>query len=168
MLYAWLKLLRMSKKTNAIRILERQGIAFDTVEYAYDAEEGLSVALIAQANQLPLERIYKTLVAKGDKNGLAVALVPGDSELDFKALAKASGNKKMALIPVKDIQPLTGYIRGGCSPIGMKKNYPVFIDASALEHDRVFVNAGQRGLLLSLAPADLQRAAQAAFVEIQG
>ena len=158
----------MSKKTNAIRILERQGIAFETAAYTYDAEEGLSVALIAQANGLPLERIFKTLVAKGDKTGLAVALVPGDSELDFKALAKASGNKKMALVPVKDIQPLTGYIRGGCSPIGMKKDYPVFIDASAQEHEQIYVNAGQRGLLLLLRPSDLQQATRGAFVALAG
>jgi Cys-tRNA(Pro)/Cys-tRNA(Cys) deacylase len=158
----------MSKKTNAIRILERQGIAFETAAYTYDAEEGLSVALIAQANGLPLERIFKTLVAKGDKTGLAVALVPGDSELDFKALAKASGNKKMALVPVKDIQPLTGYIRGGCSPIGMKKDYPVFIDASALEHEQIYVNAGQRGLLLLLRPSDLQLATLGTFVALAG
>jgi Cys-tRNA(Pro)/Cys-tRNA(Cys) deacylase len=158
----------MSKKTNAIRILERQGIAFETTPYAYDAEAGLSVALIAQANGLPLERIYKTLVAKGDKNGLAVALVPGDSELDFKALAKASGNKKMTLVPVKDIQPLTGYIRGGCSPIGMKKDYPVFIDDSAQEHEQIYVNAGQRGLLLLLRPSDLQQATQGTFVALVG
>jgi Cys-tRNA(Pro)/Cys-tRNA(Cys) deacylase len=158
----------MSKKTNAIRILERQGIAFETAAYTYDAEEGLSVALIAQANGLPLERIFKTLVAKGDKTGLAVALVPGDSELDFKALAKASGNKKMALVPVKDIQPLTGYIRGGCSPIGMKKDYPVFIDASALEHEQIYVNSGQRGLLLLLRPSDLQLATLGTFVALAG
>ncbi|HQU59804.1 MAG TPA: Cys-tRNA(Pro) deacylase [Saprospiraceae bacterium] len=155
----------MSKKTNALRILEANKASFETVEYNYEADD-LSVEHIAEANALPLERIYKTLVAKGDKQGVVVAVIPGHCSLSFKALAKASGNKKITLVPVKDIQGLTGYIRGGCSPIGMKKDYPTFIDASAQLHDKIFVNAGQRGLLVGLAPADLLRLTQGVLEEI--
>ncbi len=155
----------MSKKTNALRMLEAQKAPFETVEYDYDADD-LSVEHIAQANNLPLERIFKTLVAKGDRAGVIVAVIPGNRNLSFKALARASGDRKIALVPVKEIQALTGYIRGGCSPVGMKKNYPVFVDASALSHDRIFVNAGQRGLLVGLAPHDLQRVTEGAFVQI--
>lgn len=155
----------MSKKTNALRLLDAQKTPYVTVEYRYDAED-LSVEHIAEDNGLPLERIFKTLVAKGDKNGIAVAVVPGHKSLDFKALARASGNKKVTLAPVKDIQGLTGYIRGGCSPIGMKKDYPVFLDTSALAYDVIYVNAGQRGLLVGLSPEALKQATKAAVGEI--
>ena len=155
----------MSKKTNALRLLDAQKARYETVEYHYDADD-LSVEHIAKDNGLPLARIFKTLVAKGDKNGVAVAVVPGHKNLDFKALAKASGNKKMALVAVKDIQSLTGYIRGGCSPIGMKKDYPVYLDTSALAYDVIYVNAGQRGLLVGLSPEALRRATAAVVREI--
>ena len=157
----------MSKKTNALRLLDAQKARYETVEYHYDADD-LSVEHIAKDNGLPLARIFKTLVAKGDKNGVAVAVVPGHKNLDFKALAKASGNKKMALVAVKDIQSLTGYIRGGCSPIGMKKDYPVYLDTSALAYDVIYVNAGQRGLLVGLSPEALRRATGAVVREIAG
>ncbi|MCB0572674.1 MAG: Cys-tRNA(Pro) deacylase [Phaeodactylibacter sp.] len=155
----------MPKKTNALRILDARKIPYETIEYEYETD-GLSVEHIAQANSLPLERIYKTLVAKGDRQGVVVAVIPGHRSLSFKALALASGDKKITLAPVKDIQALTGYIRGGCSPVGMKKAYPVFIDSSALTHDRVFVNAGQRGLLACLSPQNLQEATGGVFVEL--
>ncbi|MCB0551623.1 MAG: Cys-tRNA(Pro) deacylase [Phaeodactylibacter sp.] len=155
----------MSKKTNALRLLDAQKARYETVEYHYDADD-LSVEHIAKDNGLPLARIFKTLVAKGDKNGVAVAVVPGHKNLDFKALAKASGNKKMALVPVKDIQGLTGYIRGGCSPIGMKKDYPVYLDISALDYEAIYVNAGQRGLLVGLSPEALRQATGAVVENI--
>ncbi len=155
----------MSKKTNALRLLDAQNVQYEMVEYHYDTDD-LSVEHIAEDNGLHLERIFKTLVAKGDKNGVAVAVVPGHKNLDFKALAKASGNKKMTLAPVKDIQGLTGYIRGGCSPIGMKKDYPVYLDTSALAYDVIYVNAGQRGLLVGLSPEALRRATDAVAAEI--
>lgn len=153
------------KKTNAIRLLDRHKIAYELVEYTYDAED-LSVPKIAEQNNLQVEQVYKTLVAKGDKTGLVVAVVRGDLSLNFKALAKESGNKKMALIPVKEIQGLTGYIRGGCSPIGMKKDFPVFIDETAKDHAIIYVNAGTRGILMGLAPNDLVRVSGGKFVEI--
>lgn len=155
----------MSKKTNALRQLDARKVQYETVEYQYDAED-LSVEHIAAENGLLLERIFKTLVAKGDKNGVAVAIVPGHKNLDFKALARASGNKKMALIPVKDILALTGYIRGGCSPIGMKKDYPAYLDTSALAYDVIYVNAGQRGLLVGLSPEALRQITGAVVGEI--
>ncbi|MCO6491110.1 MAG: Cys-tRNA(Pro) deacylase [Phaeodactylibacter sp.] len=155
----------MSKKTNALRQLDARKVQYETVEYQYDAED-LSVEHIAAENGLLLERIFKTLVAKGDKNGVAVAIVPGHKNLDFKALARASGNKKMALIPVKDILVLTGYIRGGCSPIGMKKDYPAYLDTSALAYDVIYVNAGQRGLLVGLSPEALRQITGAVVGEI--
>ena len=157
----------MSKKTNALRLLDTQKVPYEIVEYQYDAGD-LSVEHIAKDNGLHLERIFKTLVAKGDKNGIAVAVVPGHKNLDFKTLAEASSNKKMALVAVKDIQSLTGYIRGGCSPIGMKKDYPVYLDTSALAYDVIYVNAGQRGLLVGLSPEALRRATEAVVREISG
>ena len=123
--------------TNAIRILKAKKIAYTLLEYAYE-EDDLSVSKIATDNGLPVEQIFKTLVAKGDKTGVVVAVVSGVQSLDLKGLAKVSGNKKIALIPVKEIQGLTGYIRGGCSPIGMKKNFPVYVDETALNFDKIF------------------------------
>ena len=155
----------MSKKTNALRLLDARKIPYETVAYQYDADD-LSVEHIAEDNGLHLERIFKTLVAKGDKKGIAIAVVPGDKTLNFKALAKTSGNKKMTLIPVKDIPAFTGYIRGGCSPIGMKKDYPVYLDTSALAYDVIYVNAGERGLLVGLSPEALRRATEAEVGDI--
>ena len=145
------------KKTNVMRILDQQKIDYIVIEYEYDPDQ-LSVEKIATNNAIPLELVYKTLVAIGDKTGPVVAVVPGGKTLDFKAFAALSGNKKVGLAPVKDIQQLTGYIRGGCSPIGMKKHYPVWLDQSADTHEKIFVNAGSRGLLVQLNPTDLLNA----------
>ena len=106
-----------------------------------------------------VDRIFKTLVLLGDKTGIIVACVPGDAELDLKSLAKLSGNKKVNMINMKDLQKTTGYIRGGCSPLGMKKNYPTYIDESALKFETIYVSAGVRGQQLELAPGDLIKAA---------
>lgn len=153
------------KKTNAIRLLDRDKVTYQLVEYIYDSED-LSVPKIAEQNALAVEQVYKTLVAKGDKTGVVVAVVRGDLALNLKALAKASGNKKMALVAVKELQGLTGYIRGGCSPIGMKKDFPVFIDETALEQDLIYVNAGTRGVLMGLTPKDLEQVSRGVFVGI--
>lgn len=153
------------KKTNAIRLLEKHNKTYEIIEYQYDPEN-LDVAKIAADNQLELASIYKTLVLKGDKTGVWVAVVPGNKTLSLKAMAQASSNKKVAMVPVKEIQGLTGYIRGGCSPIGMKKAYPVVIDDSAQALDMVFVNAGQRGILFGVNPHDLQEVSQAVWGEI--
>lgn len=155
----------MSKKTNAMRLLEAAGIPYSLTAYQYDAEE-LSVAKIAADNNLRLERIFKTLVLKTDTGSIVVAVTPGDKQLDIKAVAKESNCKKVALADTQQLQALTGYVRGGCSPVGMKKNYPVIVDASALSFERIYVNAGMRGLLMELSPQDLQRACGGVFANI--
>ena len=153
------------KKTNAIRLLARDNIPFETLTYDYDPDN-LDVADIAQKNELELAAVYKTLMVLGDQKGLVVAVIPGDRVLNLKALAFEAGFKKMSLLPTKDLLAKTGYIRGGCSPIGLKKPCPVFIDQQALEWDGLFVNAGQRGIFIKIAPLDLQKACRGAFAQI--
>lgn len=153
------------KKTNALRLLDRKKIQYETLEYEYN-EENLSVKKIAGDNFLKAENVFKTLVAKGDKNGVIVAVINGNQTLNLKLIAKVSGNKKIALIPVKDLLNLTGYIRGGCSPIGMKKPYPVFLDESANNFETIFVNAGMRGILVNLKPEDLLKITEGQLVHI--
>ncbi|GET20536.1 Cys-tRNA(Pro) deacylase [Prolixibacter denitrificans] len=155
----------MMKKTNAARILDRQKISYQLAEYTVD-ENDLSAEHLAEVSGFPVEKVYKTLVARGDRNGIFVCVIPGAASLDLKKAAKASGNKKVAMVLMKELEPLTGYIRGGCSPLGMKKNYPVFIDESAFELEEIFISAGQRGLQLRLAPADLQKATGAQVVSL--
>ncbi len=155
----------MIKKTNALRILDRKKIAYETLSYEYN-EENLSVKKIAENNYLNVDNVFKTLVVKGDKKGIIVAVISGQETLDLKKLAKESGNKKITLIAVKELLGLTGYIRGGCSPIGMKKNFPVFIDTKASQFDTIYVNAGMRGLLVKLKVDDLILACQAKMVSI--
>ncbi len=152
----------MHKKTNALRILDAAGISYQLVEYRYH-EDNLSVEKIAAENGLELDRIFKTLVLKDDAGQILVAVTPGDKQLDFKAIARLSCSKKITLAETASLQALTGYIRGGCSPVGMKKHYPVFIDASALHYERIYVNAGARGLLMELKPEDLEHACGAVF-----
>ena len=153
------------KKTNAIRILERKKIAYTTVEYHYDPDN-LNVGKIAEENDLELKSIFKTLIVKGDKNGVFVVVVPGDKELDMKAAAKISGNKKIHLLPIKDLEKTTGYIRGGCSPFGMKKDYPVFVDSAALDLNVFYVNAGTRGILMGISAVDLGGFSRIVFGEV--
>ena len=153
------------KKTNALRLLDAAGLPYRTLAYTYHTDD-LSVAQIAVDNRLEASQIYKTLVAKGDKTGVLVAVVPGDRSLDFKRLARASGNKKIALVTVKELLALTGYVRGGCSPIGMKKPYPVYIDDAVQGLEEVLVNAGARGLLVGLSPSDLARVCEANVAKI--
>ena len=144
----------MSHKTNAARILDKSRIPYELKEYTFD-ESDLSAVTAAQKVGLNIEQVYKTLVARGDKTGVIVACIQGDHELYLKGLAALSGNKKVEVIPLKEVQPLTGYIRGGVSPIGMKKNYPVFMDSALTKLEKVSVSAGLRGLQLLLNPQDL-------------
>jgi Cys-tRNA(Pro)/Cys-tRNA(Cys) deacylase len=143
-------------KTNAARLLETAGIHFELIPYEVD-ESNLSVDHVAEQLGEPIERVFKTLVLRGDKNGLFVCVMPGDMEVDLKVAARISGNKSCAMIHMKELLPETGYIRGGCSPIGMKKPLPTFIYESALLYDYIYVSAGARGLQLKIAPEDLIR-----------
>ena len=143
-------------KTNAARLLETAGIPFELIPYEVD-ENNLAADHVAEQLGEPIERVFKTLVLRGDKNGLFVCVMPGDMEVDLKVAARISGNKSCAMIHVKELLPETGYIRGGCSPIGMKKPLPTFIYESALLYDYIYVSAGVRGLQLKLAPQDLIR-----------
>jgi Cys-tRNA(Pro)/Cys-tRNA(Cys) deacylase len=142
------------EKTNAARLLDRAKIAYDLVPYEVD-ENDLAATHVAATLGEPIERVYKTLVLRGDRNGHFVCVVQGDKEVDLKAAAKVSGNKSAALIPMKELLPTTGYIRGGCTSIGMKKRFPTFIDESVLQFDYIYISAGQRGLQLRLNPQDL-------------
>lgn len=153
------------KKTNAVRQLESKKIPFELLEYEID-EELLSAEDAAAKTGIPEERTFKTLCCRGDKTGVMMVCVPAGRELDFKALAAASGNKSAELVHLKEVQGLTGYVRGGCSPLGTKKKYPVVIDDTAMKFDFITVNAGHRGLLFKLAPADLVRATEAKLAPI--
>ena len=150
----------MAKKTNAARLLDVHNIPYELIPY--DAGEvELGAVHVAEQIGEPIERVFKTLVLRGDKNGCFVCVVPGDKEVDLKLAAKVSGNKSCSLIPVKDLLGLTGYIRGGCSPIGMKKHFPTYIHDTCRQFPFIYVSAGMRGLQLRIAPDDLVRAAEA-------
>lgn len=153
------------EKTNAARLLDRAKIAYELIPYRVD-EEHLAATHVAEQLGEDIACVFKTLVLKGDRTGYFVCVVPGDHEVDLKAAAKVSGNKKVDLIPMKELLPVTGYIRGGCSPIGMKKAFLTYIHASASEHPFIYISAGVRGLQLKLAPADLAAYVRAAFAEI--
>ena len=155
----------MAEKTNASRILDRLGIKYQLVEYTVDPDH-LEATHVAEELGEDISKVYKTLVLRGDKTGIFVCVIRGDEEVDLKKAAKISGNKKAAMIHLKELQPLTGYIRGGCTSIGMKKNYPVYIDENALTHPEIYVSAGKRGLQLQLSPEDLAKAAGATFGDI--
>lgn len=148
-------------KTNAARLLDRARIAYELIPYEVD-ENNLAATHVAEQLGEDIACVFKTLVLRGDRSGYFVCVVPGDTEVDLKAAAKVSGNKKADLIPMKDLLGVTGYIRGGCSPIGMKKAFPVYLHASAAEHPFIYISAGVRGLQIKIAPADL-----AGFVRAQ-
>ena len=155
----------MAEKTNATRILERQGINFDVIEYKVDPEN-LDAIHVAEELKEDIKTVFKTLVLQGDKNGYFVCVIQGDKEVDLKKAAKISGNKKVALIPMKELLPLTGFIRGGCTAIGMKKKFPVFIDSNAIEQEYIFVSAGKRGLQIKLRPEDFINVAAASVEDL--
>jgi Cys-tRNA(Pro)/Cys-tRNA(Cys) deacylase len=144
-------------KTNAVRALERLNIPYELREYEVDPDD-LTAATVAAKIGLPLEQVFKTLVVKGDRNGVCLAVVPGDAELNLKALAKLSGDRKMDMAPLKEVQPLTGYIRGGVTALACKKDYPVYVDETMILFDVVSVSAGMRGLQILLKPDDYLRA----------
>ena len=144
----------MIQKTNAARLLDAAGIAYSLVEYAVD-EEHLEASHVAAELGEDIDRVFKTLVLRGDKSGPFVCVIPGSLEVDLKVAARISGNKNCEMLHLKELLPLTGYIRGGCSPIGMKKQFPTFIHESALLYDTIYVSAGVRGLQLCIAPQDL-------------
>ena len=141
-------------KTNAARLLDRAKIKYELVPYEVD-ENDLAATHIASQLGEDIRQVFKTLVLKGDKNGHFVCVVPGDAEVDLKKAAKVSGNKNVDLIPMKELLPTTGYIRGGCSPIGMKKSFPTFFHNSCLDYDYIYVSAGVRGLQLKVSPEEL-------------
>lgn len=144
-------------KTNACRILDSLGIHYELREYEFDPED-LSAENVAAKVGLPPEQVFKTLVVRGDLNGVSVAVIPGSYELDFKALARLTGDRKVEMLPLKEVQSVTGYIRGGVTALGMKKEYPVFADETIELWERVCVSAGQRGMQIMIAPADYARA----------
>lgn len=154
-------------KTNAARLLDKLGIVYELAEYQVD-EADLSATTVAAKLGQNIAQVFKTLVLRGDRTGVFVCVIPGGHELDLKLAAKATGNKNAAMVPMKDILGLTGYIRGGCSPLGMKKKYPVFIHESCLAFDFIFVSAGIRGLQLKIAPKDLIRSSEAAVAKLIG
>jgi Cys-tRNA(Pro)/Cys-tRNA(Cys) deacylase len=147
-------------KTNAARILDALGIRYELREYEVD-EEDLSAESVARKVGLPAEQVFKTLVCRGDRNGICFAVVPGDAQLDFKALARLSGDRSVEMVPLKDVQPLTGYIRGGVTALGAKKEYPAFADETIELFDAISVSSGVRGTQLVLSPADYLRATKA-------
>ena len=152
-------------KTNAMRMLEKEGVPFRTQEYPVD-ENDLSGEHVAAVLGQPAEQVFKTLVTKGEKNGIMVFCIPVCEELDLKKIAVLTKDKKVEMIPVKDLLSFTGYIRGGCSPIGMKKKFPTVIDESCLDKETVMVSAGKIGYQVELTPQDLIQAAQAQTANI--
>lgn len=147
---------KKTEKTNAARLLDKAGIAYKLIPYEFD-ENDLAAQHVADSLGQDIARVFKTLVLHGDKTGHIVCVIPGNGEVNLKALAKASGNKKVEMIPMKDLLGVTGYIRGGCSPIGMKKRFPTFFHSTLMDFDTVYVSAGVRGLQLEIAPGDLVR-----------
>jgi Cys-tRNA(Pro)/Cys-tRNA(Cys) deacylase len=144
-------------KTNAARILDGLGIAYELRDYDVDPDD-LAAETVARKVGMPPEQVWKTLVARGDRTGVLLAVVPGDAELDLKALARLTGDRKADTVALKEVQPLTGYIRGGVTALACKKDYPVFVDELIELYDRVAVSAGVRGTQIVLAPADYLRA----------
>ncbi len=145
------------KKTNAARLLDSHKISYSLVPYEVD-ENDLSAVHVAEQLNEPIQQVFKTLVLKGDKTGHFVCVIPGAEELNLKLAAKVSGNKNCDLIPMKEVLPTTGYIRGGCSPIGMKKPFPTFIHSTAFQFEYIYISAGVRGLQIKIAPNDLTKA----------
>ena len=163
--WGWMDIVRKIKKTNAARILDKLGIDYEIKTYEVD-ESDLSAVHVAQVVGMDISTVFKTLVTRGDKTGVIMAVIGGGEEINLKLLAKASGNKSVEMIALKELFPLTGYVRGGCSPLGAKKNYPVFIDSKALEQEKISISAGQRGMQIILSPKDLITAANATVANL--
>ncbi len=152
-------------KTNAARILDQLGISYELRTYDVDPED-LSAETVARKVGLPLDQVWKTLVARGDRAGVCLAVLPGSARLDLKALARASGNRSIDTVPLKEVQPLTGYVRGGVTALACKKDYPVYVDETIELFDVVSISAGMRGVQIFLAPADYLRATSATVCAI--
>lgn len=157
---------KKQQKTNAVRLLETNEIPFIVHTFPW-SEEHIGAEEAIEKLAVPKELIFKTLVTTGDKTGVVVAVIPGNSELDLKALAKASGNKKIEMLHQKDLLATTGYVRGGCSPIGMKKEYPTYYSEKAERMDKIIVSAGKRGMQVELNPKDLIKVTNGTFAEIE-
>ncbi len=153
------------QKTNAVRILEANNIQFKLAEYVFSLEEIDAVSVANKVHAEP-ERVFKTLVARGDKTGINVFVIPGNFTLDLKKAAKSSENKKIEMIKEKELLPLTGYIKGGCTPIGMKKSFPVFIDETAQLWENIYISAGVRGVQMNIRPSDLAKLVEAEFADL--
>ena len=152
-------------KTNVARLLDKAKVSYELIPYEVD-ESDLSAVHVAASLGENVEQVFKTIVLHGEKSGYFVCVLPGDHEIDLKRAAKVSGNKKCELLPMKELLPVTGYIRGGCSPIGMKKHFPTYIHHTAEQYPYIYVSAGQRGLQIKLDPADLLREARAEYAEL--
>ena len=152
-------------KTNACRILDQLKLTYETREYTVDPED-LSAETVAAKVGLPAEQVFKTLAVRGDRNGICLAVIPGNQELDLKALAQATGDRKMEMVPLKEVQAVTGYIRGAVTALGCKKDYPVFLEETAELFDVISISAGMRGMQIFLAPGDYIRAVQATIAAI--
>lgn len=146
-------------KTNAMRALDSMGIAYETRQYEVDPDD-LRAERVAEKIGLPAEQVFKTLVARGDRHGVLLAVVAGNAEVDLKALARLCGDRKVEMVPLKDVQPLTGYLRGGVTALACKRDYPVFVDEQIQLFDVISVSAGVRGTQMLLAPDDYLRATQ--------
>ncbi len=152
-------------KTNACRILDALGLHYETREYQVDPND-LAAETVAAKINMPPEQVFKTLAVRGDRNGVCVAVIPGNYELDFKALAQLTGDRKIEMVPLKDVQTVTGYIRGGVTALGMKKEYPVFVDETMQLWDVVSVSAGQRGTQIIISPENYVQAVKGTYGEI--
>ena len=150
-------------KTNAVRILESAKVSFELRSYEVDPED-LSAETVAQKVQMPITQIYKTLVCRGEHTGPTFGVISGDCELDLKVLARSAGDRKCQMVTLREVQPLTGYIRGGVTVLGAKRPFPAFVDADFTKHERVSVSAGMRGLQIILAPADYLRVTRATLI----
>lgn len=152
-------------KSNAVRLLDERKVPYELRDYEVDPDD-LSAESVAEKVGLPPKQVFKTLVVKGDRNGVCMAVVPGNAELDLKALAKLSGDCRIEMVPLKDVQPLTGYIRGGVTALAAKKEYPVYLDETAILFDTISVSAGVRGTQILLNPADYITAVNATTGDI--
>jgi Cys-tRNA(Pro)/Cys-tRNA(Cys) deacylase len=152
-------------KTNAVRLLDSMGVHYELRQYEVDPDD-LAAETVAAKVGMPPEQVFKTLLARGDRNGPAFAVIPGNYELDYKALAKLSGDRKIELVPLKEVQPLTGYIRGGVTVLGAKKEYPVYADETIELWDVISISAGVRGTQILIDPADYLRVTKATVGEI--
>ena len=153
------------EKTNVARLLDKAGVRYVLVPYEFD-ENDLAAQHVADSLGQDIAQVFKTLVLRGDKTGHIVCVIPGDMEVNLKALAKVSGNKKVEMIAMKDLLSVTGYIRGGCSPIGMKKRFPTYFHTTALNHEIIYVSAGVRGLQIQIDPNDLIKYVAAVVADI--